>query len=80
MYYTEAGESTRQAVNEWIRNGGEFDGVIDFDAAIRDPDDPQVMKAEYDSGDFLHPNDAGMQAMAHAVNLKLFRSRHHRDD
>ncbi len=72
LYYTEAGETKRQAVNDWIRNGGAFDGVIDFDAAIRDPDDPQAMKAEYDSGDFLHPSDAGMEAMGQAVDLKLF--------
>jgi lysophospholipase L1-like esterase len=67
--YDETLEATRLAVNEFIRNGGLFDGVVDFDAAIRDPQDPLIMKAEYDSGDHLHPGDAGYQAMAEAVRL-----------
>ena len=74
LYYTDAGEEIRQAVNAWIRDESDFDGVIDFDAAIRDPDDPQKMLEEYDSGDGLHPNDAGMNAMAEAVDLRLFRT------
>jgi lysophospholipase L1-like esterase len=60
-------------VNQWIRTSGRFDGVIDFDAAIRDPANPLRMLPAYDSGDHLHPNDAGYQAMANAVNLTLFR-------
>ncbi len=73
-YFTAAGEAKRQAVNAWIRSSGEFDGVIDFDKAIRDPAQPSRMLAAYDSGDRLHPNDAGYQAMADAVDLRLFRS------
>jgi len=62
-------EATRLAVNQFIRNGGLFDGVVDFDAAIRDPQNPLMMKPEFDSGDHLHPGDAGLQAMAEAVKL-----------
>ena len=71
--YSEAGERMRQAVNQWIRNSGEFDAVIDFDAATRDPSAPQRLLAKFDSGDHIHPNDAGNQAMADAIDLKLFR-------
>jgi lysophospholipase L1-like esterase len=70
-YYSEENEAKRQAVNRWIRTGGEYDGVIDFDRAVRDPAQPLRMLPEYDSGDHLHPNDAGMQAMADAVPLRL---------
>jgi lysophospholipase L1-like esterase len=76
-YYTTAGEQKREAVNAWIRTSGAFDGVIDFDQAVRSPDDPQVIKPAYDSGDHLHPNDAGYQAMANAVSLQmLLRGQH----
>ncbi len=71
-YYTTEGEAKRQAVNEWIRNGGAYDAVIDFDKATRDPDDPRKFSAAYDSCDHLHPNDAGYKAMADAVDLGLF--------
>ncbi|MEU4221320.1 SGNH/GDSL hydrolase family protein [Actinoplanes sp. NPDC026623] len=71
-YYSEAGEAKRLAVNRWIRAGGGYDGVIDFDRAVRDPAQPGRMLARYDSGDHLHPNDAGMQAMADAIPLRLF--------
>jgi lysophospholipase L1-like esterase len=67
--YNETLEQTRQAVNTFIRTSGEFDGVIDFDKAIRDPADPLRMLPAYDTGDHLHPNDAGYQAMADAVRL-----------
>jgi lysophospholipase L1-like esterase len=73
-YYTESGEAIRLACNQWIRTSGAFDGVVDFDRALRDPDQPASMRAEYDSGDHLHPNAAGMQAMANAVNLQLLTS------
>jgi lysophospholipase L1-like esterase len=63
----------RIEVNEWIRNSGEFDGVIDFEAAIRDEANPRVMKAEYDSGDKLHPGDAGYKQMADSIDASLFR-------
>ncbi|HEX3788724.1 MAG TPA: SGNH/GDSL hydrolase family protein [Pseudonocardiaceae bacterium] len=69
--YSPTLEATRAAVNSWIRTGGGYDGVVDFDAAIRDPADPQAMLAGYDSGDHLHPDDAGYQAMANAIPLRL---------
>jgi len=72
-YYSAAGEAKRQAVNAWIRGSGEFDAVIDFDKALRDPAQPGRMLPAYDSGDHLHPNDAGYQAMANAIDLGLFR-------
>jgi lysophospholipase L1-like esterase len=70
-YYTPAKDGVRRALNDWIRAGHGFDGVIDFDAALRDPEDPGRMQARYDSGDHLHPNAAGYQAMADAVDLGL---------
>ncbi|GLQ93613.1 SGNH/GDSL hydrolase family protein [Dyella acidisoli] len=71
-YHSVAGEKTRQEVNAWIRSSGAFDGVVDFDKAVRDPAAPEKMLAAYDSGDHLHPSSAGYQAMANAVDLKLF--------
>jgi lysophospholipase L1-like esterase len=71
--FTEAGENMRQTVNKWIRDSGEFDAVVDFDAAIRDPAAQRKMRAQFDSGDHIHPNDAGNKAMADAVDLALFR-------
>jgi lysophospholipase L1-like esterase len=70
-YYSNDGEAKREAVNDWIRTSGAFDGVIDFDAAVRDPSDPLVINPPFDSGDHLHPNDAGYQAMANAIPLRL---------
>lgn len=70
-YYTEAKEAKRQAVNEWIRTSGAFDGVLDFDAVTRDPADPRRIRAEFDSGDHLHPQDVGLRAMADSVDLSL---------
>jgi lysophospholipase L1-like esterase len=70
-YYTDDGEAKRQAVNAWIRTSGAFDGVVDFDAALRDPADPSRYLPVYDHGDHLHPNDAGYQAMANAIDLRL---------
>jgi lysophospholipase L1-like esterase len=72
-YDTAENQAIRDAVNEWIRTSGEYDGVVDFDAAVRDPADPTRLLAEYDSGDHLHPNDDGMAAMARAVPLRFFR-------
>jgi len=65
--WTAAKEATRTAVNAYLRSSHEFDGVIDFDAVLRDPANPSRLRAEFDSGDHLHPNDAGNQAMANAV-------------
>ena len=67
-------EPKRQAVNEWIRMSREYDGVIDFDAVMRDPHQPTKLLPEYDSGDHLHPNDAGYQKLANAIDLKLFKA------
>ncbi|CAM2944028.1 SGNH/GDSL hydrolase family protein [Saccharomonospora xinjiangensis] len=69
-YYTEAGEADRQVVNEWIRTSGEFDAVVDLDAAVRDPEHPARFLPAYDIGDHLHPNDAGFAAMAEAIDLR----------
>jgi lysophospholipase L1-like esterase len=66
-------EANRQAVNAWIRTSGEYDAVIDFDAVTRDPSNPTFFLPIYDSGDHLHPNDAGYEAMANAIDLKLFK-------
>lgn len=71
-YFTPAKELVRQAANTWIRTSGEFDGVIDFDRAVRDPHHPTRMLPAFDSGDHLHPGDLGMQAMADAIPLELF--------
>ena len=71
--YSAAKEAARAAVNGWIRTGGEFDGTVDFDAALRDPSRPLALRPAYDSGDHLHPNDAGYRAMGDAVPLALFQ-------
>ncbi|WYZ34638.1 hypothetical protein EsH8_I_000914 [Colletotrichum jinshuiense] len=65
-------EKTRQKVNEWIRSSGRYDAVIDFDEIVRDPAAPEKLKAEYDTGDHLHLNPAGYEAMAAGVDLALF--------
>lgn len=71
-YYGAAGEQTRQAVNQWIRSSGAFDGIVDFDALLRDPAHPTQVKEALQRGDHLHPNDAGYAAMGDAIDLKLF--------
>ncbi|HEX3887633.1 MAG TPA: SGNH/GDSL hydrolase family protein, partial [Phenylobacterium sp.] len=71
--YRADGEAARQAVNQWIRAQREADGVVDFEAAIRDPDRPSRMRPDLQSGDWLHPNDAGYRVMGDAVPLALFR-------
>ncbi len=71
-YYSESKEAVRRTVNQWIRTGGAFDGVIDFDAVLRDPEHPSRMLARFSSPDHLHPNDAGYQAMADTIDLALF--------
>jgi len=72
-YYSESKDAVRQAVNRWIRTAGSFDGVLDFDAVLRDPDHPSRLLARFAAQDHLHPNDVGYQAMADAINLALFR-------
>lgn len=69
--WTPEKEATRNAVNDFLRSSTEFDGVIDFDAVLRDPANPSRLRAEFDSGDHIHPNDAGDQAMADFVPLHL---------
>ena len=71
-YFTPENEAKRQAVNQWIRSNHVFDGFIDFDRALRDPAVPIQLRPAYNSGDGAHPNDAGYQAMANAIDLSLF--------
>lgn len=71
-YYSEKGEQVREAVNNWIRTSGTFDGVVDFDKITRDPQNPLQFNPPYDSGDHLHPNDAGYKAMGEGIDLALF--------
>ncbi|MCI4591236.1 SGNH/GDSL hydrolase family protein [Sphingobium sp. BYY-5] len=66
-----AGEAKRQAIRHWIRSSGVFDAVIDFHAAVRDPPGGNRLKPAFDSGDHLHPNDAGYAAMAEAIDLSI---------
>lgn len=73
-YYSMDGEATRRAVNQWIRTSGAFDGVFDFDAAVRDLNHPTQFREAYHSGDHLHPSAAGFKAMADAIDLSLLRS------
>jgi lysophospholipase L1-like esterase len=74
--YTLARESEREALNTWIRTSGAFDGVVDFDAAVRDPNNPLALDPKYDTGGgHLHPNDLGYEAMGNAVNLAMLK--HH---
>ena len=72
-YYSETKEALRQTVNKWIRTSGAFDGVIDFDAVLRDPEHPSRLLPRFASEDHLHPNDAGYQAMADAIDLTIFK-------
>jgi lysophospholipase L1-like esterase len=72
-YFTPEGEAKRQALNQWIRTGKAYDGVIDFDAALRDPQKPSKFLQQFQSGDQLHPNNAGYEVMGNAVNLDLFK-------
>jgi len=70
-YASPEGEQVRQAVNNWIRTPGNFDGVIDFATPTADPANPLTFAAQFNDGDKLHPNDAGYQAMADAINLDM---------
>lgn len=72
--YTEEGNEKREAVNHWIRTSGAFDGIIDFEKIVRDPDDPLRFIPEY-TADNLHPNDAGYRAMAEGIDLTNFTAR-----
>jgi len=70
--WSERGERVRETLNNWIRASGVFDGVADFDKITQDPANPTHFAAKYDSGDHLHPNDAGHQAMGSGIDLSLF--------
>jgi len=72
-YYSEKGEAVRQAVNQWIRSGGAYDAVVDFDAKLRDPQKPSEMNPAYYINDHLHPNDAGYKLMADSFDLSIFK-------
>jgi lysophospholipase L1-like esterase len=72
MFDTGDHETSRTSVNAWVRTAGNFDAVVDLDAAVRDPGNPENLAAAYDSGDQLHPNPAGYRKMADAVDLGLF--------
>jgi len=71
-YATPEKDVIREEINAWIRTSGAFDAVIDFDAAVRDPEQPSRILPALDSGDHVHPNDAGYRAMAEAIDLALF--------
>ena len=73
--FTDDSEAIRAAVNQWIRTGGAFDGVFDFDATVRDPDHPTKFKDDMQSGDYLHPNASGYKAMAAAIDLSKLRGK-----
>jgi lysophospholipase L1-like esterase len=70
--WTPAREAVRQAVNAWIRDGGAFDAVVDFDQGVRDPEHPARMLPIYDCGDHLHPSDLGYNRMGDVIDLALF--------
>src|SRR5262249_51547328 len=72
-YFSPDKEMKRQAVNRWIKSSGAFDDLIDFERAIADPAHPTAIASAYDSGDHLHPNDAGYRAMGESIDLKVFR-------
>jgi lysophospholipase L1-like esterase len=67
--FTEQGEAARDGLNNWIRTSGEFDAVVDFAAVVSDPADSDTLRADYNSGDMIHPNDIGYHAMAAAIDL-----------
>lgn len=71
--YTEEEEAVRQEVNEWIRNTAQYDAVFDFDEATRDPNNISQLLPLYDSGDHLHPSDAGSKAIADTIDVNLFK-------
>jgi lysophospholipase L1-like esterase len=71
--YSDESEARRAAVNAWIRGNTEVHQVVDFDAVVRDPADPLSLEARFDTGDHLHCNDCGLEAMANAVDLDALR-------
>lgn len=77
-FFSPLNEEKRQTVNNWIRTSGEYDGVIDFDEVLRDPNNRSRLLPLFDSGDHGHPTDDGYKAMADAIDLALFRTGDHR--
>ena len=73
MYYSAEGESVRQSINQWIRTGGAFDAVLDFDAAFRDPAKPTQIEAALHAGDHLHGSDVGYEKVAKSIDLAIFK-------
>jgi lysophospholipase L1-like esterase len=71
-YYSREGEAIRQTINEWIRESGEFDAVLDFDAVVRDPSQPAAIADGLHIGDFLHMSDAGYRRIGDSIDLALF--------
>jgi lysophospholipase L1-like esterase len=69
--YSPEGEAIRQKVNQWIRTSHAFDGVFDFDAAVRDPKHPSQLRDDYQSGDHIHPSAAGYKVMVDAIDLSV---------
>ena len=74
-FFTPEKESVRQRINQWIMTTKEFDGAVDFDAVVRDPERPSRILRAYDSGDHLHPNNAGYEATANVIPVSLFKQR-----
>jgi lysophospholipase L1-like esterase len=74
-YYSEKGEQVRQEFNRWIRTGGAFDAVVDYDKATQDSTNPKTFKPTFNISDHLHPNDTGYKAMADSVDLKIFNGK-----
>ena len=72
--WTATGNALREAANHWILTSGAFDGTADFSTVLADPAAPARLLPAYDSGDHLHPNDAGYQAIANSIDLKLLTS------
>lgn len=73
FYYEPFREPARQKINDWIRNSGAFDAVIDFDGAMQHPDNPEILLPELHTGDFLHPNELGYKVMGEYIDLSLFK-------
>ena len=74
VYDSPTRQNVRDSVNQWIRNSGKFDAVIDFDKVMRSDGEPQKMQADLHEGDFLHPNELGYKKMGEAVDLGLFKN------
>ena len=75
VYFSDTGETQRQAVNRWIRTSGAFDAVTDFEAATRDSANPKQIRPDFNIRDHLHPNDAGYKAMADAIDISVFEKK-----